>query len=117
MSATALDTKRIISTPLGELVIHHLGTLTALGVGAQKVTKSVSEIKRKGCHSAAIKKNNMTGKNRDKDRWLSQRRAPYERVFSKRPNSAVKVTARPQGSCPPPLNTWLTTCHALRAPH
>lgn len=42
-------------------------------------------LKRKGCHSAAIKKNNMTGKNRDKDRWLSKMRAPYERVFSKRP--------------------------------
>lgn len=41
-------------------------------------------LNRKGCHSAAIKKNNMTGKNRDKDRWLSKMRAPYERVFSKR---------------------------------
>jgi len=41
-------------------------------------------IKRKGCHSAAIRKNNMTGKNRDKDRWLTKMRAPYERVFSKR---------------------------------
>lgn len=26
----------------------------------------------------------MTGKNRDKARWLSKMRAPYERVFSKR---------------------------------
>lgn len=41
-------------------------------------------IRRKRCHSAAIKKNNMIGKNRDKDRWLSKMRAPYERVFSKR---------------------------------
>ncbi len=42
------------------------------------------ELKRKGCHSAVIKKNNMAAKNRDKDRWLSKMRAPYERVFSKR---------------------------------
>ena len=41
-------------------------------------------LRRKGCHNAAIKKNNMSGKNRDKDRWLSKMRAPYERVFSKR---------------------------------
>ena len=40
---------------------------------------------RKGCRSAAIKKANMTDKNRDKDRWIAKMRAPYERVFSKRP--------------------------------
>jgi transposase, IS5 family len=40
---------------------------------------------RKGCHLAAIKKNNMKDKNRDKDRWYSQLRAPYERVFSQAP--------------------------------
>lgn len=34
------------------------------------------------CHLAAIKKNNMKGKNRDKDRWYSKIRSPYERVFS-----------------------------------
>ena len=43
-----------------------------------------STMKRKSCHSAAIKKRNMVGKNRDKDRWLSKMRGPYERVFSKR---------------------------------
>jgi len=37
---------------------------------------------RKGCHLAAIKKNNMKGKNKDKDHWYSKMRAPYERVFS-----------------------------------
>lgn len=36
-----------------------------------------------GCHLAVIKKNNMSGKNRDKDRWLSKIRSPYERVFAK----------------------------------
>tara|TARA_B100001123_G_scaffold323368_1_gene363035 strand:- start:73 stop:1044 length:972 start_codon:yes stop_codon:yes gene_type:complete len=39
---------------------------------------------RKGCHLAAIKKNNMIGKNKDLDRWYSGLRSPYERVFSQR---------------------------------
>ena len=51
----------------------------AYGVGAAQKT-----IKAKGCHDATIKKANMKNKNRDKDRWHSQLRAPYERVFSKR---------------------------------
>jgi len=38
---------------------------------------------RKGCHLAAIKKNNMKNKNKDLDRWYSTIRSPYERVFSK----------------------------------
>lgn len=37
---------------------------------------------KKGCHLAAIKKNNMKDKNKDLDRWLSKIRAPYERVFA-----------------------------------
>ncbi len=37
----------------------------------------------KGLHLAAIKNNNMIGKNKDLDRWYSGIRAPYERVFSK----------------------------------
>jgi IS5 family transposase len=37
---------------------------------------------RKGCHLAAIKKNNMKDKNKDQDRWYSSIRSPYERVFS-----------------------------------
>ena len=40
---------------------------------------------RKGCHLAAIRKNNMKDKNADKDRWYTQLRAPYERVFSQSP--------------------------------
>lgn len=39
---------------------------------------------KRGCHLAAIKKNNMRGKNKDLDRWYSHLRAPYERVFSQR---------------------------------
>lgn len=48
------------------------------------VKPAKTTLKRKGCHNATIKKNNMKGKNRDKDRWLSGIRAPYERVFSNR---------------------------------
>jgi transposase, IS5 family len=40
--------------------------------------------KTRGEHLAAIKKNNMKGKNRDLDRWYSGIRSPYERVFSQR---------------------------------
>ena len=38
---------------------------------------------KKRCHLAAIKKNNMKGKNKDLDRWVTKIRSPYERVFSK----------------------------------
>ncbi len=41
-----------------------------------------SHAAKKQCHLAAIKKNNMKGKNKDKDRWYSSIRSPYERVFS-----------------------------------
>ncbi len=44
--------------------------------------------KRKGCHDAAIKRNNIKEKNRKKDRWLSTIRAPYERVFAHRNKKA-----------------------------
>lgn len=37
----------------------------------------------RGCHSGAVLKNNMKGKNFDKDRWLTKVRAPFENVFSK----------------------------------
>ena len=42
----------------------------------------VNVIKNKGCHDMTIKKNNMKNKNKDKDRWISKLRSPYERVFS-----------------------------------
>lgn len=46
-------------------------------------SKKVEEVlKSKGCHSMIIKRNNMKEKNRDKDRWISALRSPYERVFS-----------------------------------
>ena len=39
-----------------------------------------------GCRDAAIKRDNMKIKNRDKDGRISRIRSPYERVFSKTPN-------------------------------
>lgn len=47
------------------------------------VKPSVLEAKRRGVHLAAIKKNNMKGKNFDLDKYYSALRSPYERVFSK----------------------------------
>lgn len=39
----------------------------------------------RNCHLAAIQRNNMRSKNRDRDRWYTQLRAPYERVFAQWP--------------------------------
>ena len=44
---------------------------------AQKTMKS------RNCYSGAILKANMKGKNRDKDRFLTKLRMPYEGIFSK----------------------------------
>jgi IS5 family transposase len=47
-------------------------------------TKAVKQAAaKKNCHVAAIKKNNMKGKNKDLDRWYSSIRSPYEGTFSK----------------------------------
>ena len=45
--------------------------------------KAQNTMKNNHCHSGAIMKNNMTKKNKDKDRWLSRMRAPFEGTFSK----------------------------------
>lgn len=37
----------------------------------------------RGCHSGAILKNNMQGKNKYKDNWLTKVRIPFENTFSK----------------------------------
>jgi IS5 family transposase len=46
------------------------------------------EMKARGLHSMAIKKNNVKDKNRKKDAFFSSLRMPYEGVFSKMPNRA-----------------------------
>ena len=48
------------------------------------VNPAKTTLKRKGCHDATIKKNNMKGKDRFKDKWISAMRSPYERVFAHR---------------------------------
>ena len=54
-----------------------------LGDKGYSPKESQSEIKKRGCHSGVILKNNMKGKNRDKDRWLTQVRMPYEGTFAR----------------------------------
>lgn len=49
---------------------------------------SANLMKARGCHNGAIKKRNMKGKNRDRDRWLSSVRMPYEGIFSRQPKRA-----------------------------
>ena len=48
------------------------------------VNPAKKTLQRHGCHNATIRKANMNGKNKDKDRWLSGIRSPYERVFAHR---------------------------------
>ena len=48
------------------------------------IAPAVDAAMRRGCDLRAIKKNNMSGKNKDLDRWLTGIRSPYERVFSQR---------------------------------
>lgn len=47
------------------------------------VKKAQKEMKANGYHGGAILKNNMKAKNKDKDRWLTKVRAPFEGTFSK----------------------------------
>lgn len=72
------------NVPDGKAVKHILPKSGAVfGDKGYCTSDSTREIKRKGLHDCTIKKNNMNGKNRDKDKWISQMRSPYERVFSK----------------------------------
>jgi len=57
------------------------------------VAPAQRQIARRGCHDGCIKRNNLKGKDRDKDRWISSIRAPFERVFSKR-NPRVRYRGR-----------------------
>ena len=66
---------------------------------AYGVTPAQRIAQKKGVHLAAILKNNMRAKNKDKDRWYTKIRAPYERVFSQQ-NKRVRYrgTAKNQFS-------------------
>jgi IS5 family transposase len=45
-------------------------------------------MKERGCHNGAIMKNNMIGKNKEKDAWLTSVRAPFEGLFSRKDKRA-----------------------------
>ena len=54
-------------------------------------------IRAKGCHSGVVLKTNMKEKNRDKDRWLSSVRMPFENVFARHNKKArYRTTERVQ---------------------
>ena len=50
---------------------------------AYSTKEAQKTMKANNCHSGAILKNNMKNKNKDKDRFLTKLRMPYEGVFSK----------------------------------
>jgi len=50
------------------------------GYCGQEAQQTLAE---RGCHSGVILKKNMKGKDKDKDRWLSRVRMPFEGVFSR----------------------------------
>jgi len=41
------------------------------------------EAAKRNLHLAAVRKNNMIGKNKDLDKFYTKLRSPYERIFSK----------------------------------
>lgn len=54
-------------------------------------------LRAKGCHSGVVLKRNMKEKNRDKDRWLSSVRMPFENVFAHHNKTArYRTTERVQ---------------------
>jgi IS5 family transposase len=65
--------------PKGGMVVADKGYCVKTAQEAMKIN---------GCHSGAILKNNMKGKNPDKDRFLTKLRMPYEGVFAKMNNKA-----------------------------
>ena len=55
----------------------------AFGDKAYGVNPAKQTLRAHGCHSGAILKNNVKGKNFDKDKWLTRVRMPFENIFSK----------------------------------
>jgi hypothetical protein len=52
---------------------------------AYSAKKAQTAMKQHGCHSGAIKKNNMKGKDFKKDNWLTSARMPFESTFAALP--------------------------------
>jgi IS5 family transposase len=53
------------------------------GDKAYCLSKAQHSMKKRGAHSAAIRRQNMKAKNKDLDRWRSAMRSPHEGRFSK----------------------------------
>lgn len=81
------------NVPDGKAVKHILrkGGMV-FGDKAYCISEAQRSFRSNGCHSGAIKKQNMKGKNRDLDKWLTKVRMPFEGVFSK-----TQVRARYRG--------------------
>jgi len=62
-----------------EAVLPSQGAVT----GDKGFVGAISAIEEAGCHPMIILKNNMRSKDKDKDRFISKLRAPFESVFSK----------------------------------
>lgn len=78
---------KVAITPANETDAKGLGRIcpdqgAVVGDKGYCVGPAIKSIKKKGCHDATIKKDNMLCKNRDKDRFLTKLRSPYESVFS-----------------------------------
>lgn len=81
---------------------------------------SLNAMRARGCHDGSIKKQNMKNKNREKDRWLSRLRSPFEGLFSKlqrraryRGQSKVQMQAFMEGLIHN-LKRWVVIDDALR---
>jgi hypothetical protein len=62
-------------------VVPQTGVIYADKGYCDKNAKAVAS--KRGLHMAAMKKNNMIGKNKDLDKYYCKLRSPYQRVFSK----------------------------------
>lgn len=81
ITATAVTTAKVSDDKGLDLVCPEGGMI--VGDKAYCLEAAQKSMKRKGCHSGAILKNNMKGKNREKDKFISSLRMPFEGVFSK----------------------------------
>jgi IS5 family transposase len=85
--------KKVAVTPAGirdEIGLKYICPRDSMVFGDKGYCLSFAQLllKCNNCHSGAIMKNNMHGKNKDKDKWLSKVRAPFESVFSKQERRA-----------------------------
>jgi IS5 family transposase len=109
------------NVPDGHALKHVLnpGTMT-IADKAYGTKACVQTIKAKGCHDGTIKKQGTKAKNKDKDRFLSRLRCPFENLFSKtskrtryRGHAKVQFQAFME-SVSHNLKRWVTVTTALQ---